>query len=754
MISSGSDRPFPLKHIRAMSWTDQQDPSSGVLQPGYHDSMISIAYVVQQCAHHRRLDFLFRNPTVQLRRVRPETSKSDNHSNKASSKTDNSIKASSKASKDKTLNSRANKAKTLNKGNSKINKVNNRTASSKASKDKTLNSRANKAKTLNKGNSKINKVNNRTASSKDSKDKTLNSRAYKAKTLNKGNSKINKVNNRTASSKASKMANHRANRINKGNRANKAGDGDRNGQNQDNNGDRNGNGNDQNQNDDGNRNGEDNNGNRNGDQDGDRNGQNNGDNNDRGGNSQQQNSQGSDRQNGDSGTSGINGGAKTGIIVGGSVGAVAILAILVYILWRKRRGASFADIVRFRKPSEDVVVEKGNNNGAVLPIYRQDRFSVRTDQPDMLKSVPDAPFAAASARSDRGSVVEPTLWKSANPPMPSPVEEQKIESVEETKDSSAWPLGDRSPTLVNDSPTSDAVHHTLPSRDRAQPPRFELRRSGSSLGLAPPAHNPVYSTSDNNDRIRTADTVATSSAPKAKRWSRTNVSRNSSVNSRKNPASLAKARNLTNWATRQDKGARQHQQHSQGTIHTATSTTVTKAPPLKNHAVKPILAPPPSAAKRAAAQKKSSPSRPNIERHHRVGSLSMIFKPVSSDSSKDGSPKSPKSPVEPPPALNMTGDAVRLREMDAGDARRRSSVRQSYTRGFGSYGGPQHGGGDGAGRNGLLPSTGYDSRYHHQRGGGSTVSGSTVTGDDFPPPPAEHAVSPLMEDELRGGTWS
>ncbi|USW50058.1 hypothetical protein Slin15195_G033770 [Septoria linicola] len=318
------------------------------------------------------------------------------------------------------------------------------------------------------------------------------------------------------------------------------------------------------------------------------------------------------------------GSSKTAIIAGSAAGAVLILLLLGFVFWRRRRGASYSDIVRCRKHTSSVVLEQGGGDGKVIarPIYHEEHYAKNASQPDVLRNMSEPPPMGMNETSHRGSVVEANLWKSANPPLPSPEEP------------GAWPLADSSPTLISDSPASASSPSRQLYRDRAQPPRYELSRSNTGLSLVRQQTDGM--TSEDEDKLKSPHSPINT---RGGRWSWTNSQAPSTpraeVPNKRSSLTSFTWRNVPNWmSSRQnqlDKEAAAAAEKEKEKVKLGTAKSV---PMLKNHAVRPILAPPPAVARKVSGRKAKKP-------HRRVGSLSMIFKPTGSGAS------SPRSPVSP-----------------------------------------------------------------------------------------------------------
>ena len=63
------------------------------------------------------------------------------------------------------------------------------------------------------------------------------------------------------------------------------------------------------------------------------------------------------------------------------IGGTIVLAFLLYALWRRRKGASYSEIVHFRRHSGTIALSsRGGERLTALPIYRESRYSVRSSK--------------------------------------------------------------------------------------------------------------------------------------------------------------------------------------------------------------------------------------------------------------------------------------------------------------------------------------------------------------------------------------
>lgn len=222
-----------------------------------------------------------------------------------------------------------------------------------------------------------------------------------------------------------------------------------------------------------------------------------------------------------------------------------------------------------------------------MPVYRNNTYSVHRSPADALRNVSEPPEMTTLAppavtvpetSPHRGSVTESTLWKSANPPLPSPEER-------------GWPLTDTATAVIAN-----------------QPPRYELSRSKSGTGLVCKKTADATSSGDNTP---TANSPVESH--RGGRWSWTN----SQAPSTPRAAAPNARASLTSLTSRHF--ANLMRGHATPKEDTSKGTGAPKTA-LKNHATTPVLAPP------RVGRKMSQKSK--LGHQPRVGNLSMISKPL------------------------------------------------------------------------------------------------------------------------------
>ncbi|KAK3067395.1 hypothetical protein LTR53_015762 [Teratosphaeriaceae sp. CCFEE 6253] len=157
-------------------------------------------------------------------------------------------------------------------------------------------------------------------------------------------------------------------------------------------------------------------------------------------------------------------------------GGVIVVALLLYALRRRRRGATFSEIVRLRPhdPSSITLSPKPQDGRlTALPIHREWRISVHSSRQDCLspkaakRSAPVPPAIAQRFHSQNPYVKD--LWRTAHPPsapaspLPgahsdpgvnlAPVKEPEMAHLDPSRLTAAGPL-----ELDQQSSTRDAAH--------------------------------------------------------------------------------------------------------------------------------------------------------------------------------------------------------------------------------------------------------------------------------------------------------
>ncbi|KAK3680009.1 hypothetical protein LTR78_000386 [Recurvomyces mirabilis] len=108
------------------------------------------------------------------------------------------------------------------------------------------------------------------------------------------------------------------------------------------------------------------------------------------------------------------------------IGGVLFIAILIYICSRRRKGATYSEVVTCRPHNPSTILSGTDAQEmrlTALPIYREYRYSVRSSKhpslinlshpPTNRKSLPSSKAARKLARQ---SASNPSAWKSAHPP--------------------------------------------------------------------------------------------------------------------------------------------------------------------------------------------------------------------------------------------------------------------------------------------------------------------------------------------------
>ncbi|KAF2168223.1 hypothetical protein M409DRAFT_21664 [Zasmidium cellare ATCC 36951] len=300
--------------------------------------------------------------------------------------------------------------------------------------------------------------------------------------------------------------------------------------------------------------------------------------------------------------SGLSGNAKKVIICTTTIGGTFILALLIYALCRRRRGASYSEIVRFRLHSSTVVLNPMSEDERLtaLPIYRQDRISIRSSRHpsrlDLAQQSKRVPRMPSSLRKE-WRVEEPVDRPSSRPKTPKTPTKQEGRSF----------LKDATPPSKQVLHEPEQAHVPL---NRVSTLSLPLMRH--SVQPQPPTQNDTIEEHDQ----RQLESMSPPHSPDSQldlhqRWSWTN-SQAPSTPRIKPPTrtSLTSLRlgSVASWvkSQRNDEDEKQRQAHKRGLSR----------PLLKNQAIRPVLAPAPPSKKLSKKGK-----------HGRVGSLSSIFKP-------------------------------------------------------------------------------------------------------------------------------
>lgn len=159
-------------------------------------------------------------------------------------------------------------------------------------------------------------------------------------------------------------------------------------------------------------------------------------------------------------------------------GGTLILIFLIYALWRRRQGASYAEIVTFRRHSGTVVLGSPREpHLTALPIYRESRYSVRSSKIGSTPSLPKNgryPSGIPSSAAQRFYKQNPWLQdvkRGDEPPTPVMTEHQRAQYAE---------LPALAMTRANDVQSSkEALNESKGDDDKVQP-SISIRPSSSA----------------------------------------------------------------------------------------------------------------------------------------------------------------------------------------------------------------------------------------------------------------------------------
>ncbi|KAK0318295.1 hypothetical protein LTR91_010175 [Friedmanniomyces endolithicus] len=310
---------------------------------------------------------------------------------------------------------------------------------------------------------------------------------------------------------------------------------------------------------------------------------------------------------------GFSEGAKQVTIATTVIGGVFIIALLVYAVYQRRRGATFSEIARFRHHYPSTIGFNPTPRDArltALPIYRETRYSVRSSQHASLASFHNPARYTAPRQPPQPLPREVTqkfhlqnpyvrnLWKTAHPTsVPgTPLRETHSAMEDETAPVrkpekarfASYRLSGRS--FV----TQQSIAETAKSSPKSS---FTERPLSKASAVPPTPPDTPYSRRNLRDH-----------------WSWTNsqapaTPRMYAPSSRSSISTLPRFRNVTSWVRGQN--------HRVDKVQPAAELPREKRPILKNKASLPRLAPPPVTRKLTRARAEQV----------RIGSLSSIVLP-------------------------------------------------------------------------------------------------------------------------------
>lgn len=307
-----------------------------------------------------------------------------------------------------------------------------------------------------------------------------------------------------------------------------------------------------------------------------------------------------------------------GAVLTVGTGGTFILAFLIYALWRRRKGATYSEIIQFRPHSSTVILSPRPHHPdfTALPIYRESRYSVRSSKHgSMLSFSRLAQKRAPSPSSEsfaRGAWLR-NHWEAAHPPTPT---------------SPAHPLSQvMAPPDLPPLPTKPPEMAHL--RAVSQSERTHNDRTASDSDLLKPWPEVSAREVPPSRDARAGDSKSPPDSPKSdielqddSRWSWTNSQapptprmRTRSPTRRSSKASmgsLPKFRKVHSWVRNQSERASERIAEERP----SRAAPRPNLPPLKNKASKPTLAPVETPRPTRRLSKKSGPplastSRPN-----------------------------------------------------------------------------------------------------------------------------------------------
>ncbi|KAI7247649.1 hypothetical protein KC343_g437 [Hortaea werneckii] len=322
-------------------------------------------------------------------------------------------------------------------------------------------------------------------------------------------------------------------------------------------------------------------------------------------------------------TGGFSRSQKQLIIATTVIGGAFILALLVYSIYRRRKGATVSEIVRFR-PHQPSTIQlsprsssqpRGTNK---LNIYREERFSLHSSKHASLASRSKGPKTAtypaeATQRFHNLNPYVKNQWQTKYPVASEPVTPVReghsflIDASPEpsTRRGSEPPAKDPQNVRVQIKRKSDAGSHTAPS---------------SKAGLTVSVNEASPSSTRQTDQMslktpRTYDTQASFDHDNDDRWSWTNsqappTPRIVAPNNRSSlSSSISKLRGIRSWVrgTPQADGRIDEEQGGGGGgVDRPGSSGSHHRPILKNQAAVPVLAPAPVATRFPGSKSSSS----------------------------------------------------------------------------------------------------------------------------------------------------
>lgn len=289
------------------------------------------------------------------------------------------------------------------------------------------------------------------------------------------------------------------------------------------------------------------------------------------------------------------------------VGGTFILAFLIYALWRRRKGATYSEIIHFRPHSSTLILSPGPRNPdfTALPIYRESRYSVRSTKRGSWLSFGKlmqirAPSPSSEAFS-KGQWLH-AQWKSATPPTPT---------------RAGHPLSH----VQNASAPAVSTPEMAHARANSQTERIRIKRAASESNISKPLPTVSAREVAASPDVEDLDAGEPPDTPRSDKqlpddscWSWTNSQapatprmRTRSLTRRPSGASirsLSSFHKVHSWLKPQTERAVNQIPEEQA----PRPAPKPKLPPLKNKASKPILAPINTKPTRRLSKKSGPPS--------------------------------------------------------------------------------------------------------------------------------------------------
>lgn len=292
-------------------------------------------------------------------------------------------------------------------------------------------------------------------------------------------------------------------------------------------------------------------------------------------------------------------------------GGTFILAFLIYALWRRRKGATYAEIIRFRRHSSTIILSPGQRppDFTALPIYRESRYSVRSSKRGSMLSFSKLMHKRAPSPSSESFARGPWLrsqWKTANPPTPTRTGHPLSQVM--TAPAPSTPLL-KTPEMAHVPPTAKSerirINRTASEGDVSKPwPTISTREIPLTHETPPGDRKPAPDSpkSDTHLHDDTRWSWTNSQAPPTPRLRAQSLGRRSSQSSL---ASLPRFRKVQSWVRGQSERAADRIPEEPPPSKPPMKP---KLPPLKNKASKPVLAPIGAKPTRRLSKKSGPPS--------------------------------------------------------------------------------------------------------------------------------------------------